>query len=255
MAKYLDARYQQSMPAEVADRLKQITVDPKSVVLAVQVNASEVTVPKPSRDLTPGSEKFKANLEAGGQTMSLETSSEVQDRSGEWSVVGTMTTPRGALTDTMLLDKQTLIVKERHMKQGPVSIDLTYAGNKVTGSMAMNGQNKPISIDLGGPAFADGSAAMQSIAALPLAEGYKTTFRNIDIQKLQPKVMQLAVTGSEKVTVPAGTFDAYRVEVSPADGGADKLTVWVAKDERKAVKYQAIAASMGGATVSAELQP
>lgn len=33
MAKYLDARYQESMPAEVSARLKEITIDPKTVVL------------------------------------------------------------------------------------------------------------------------------------------------------------------------------------------------------------------------------
>jgi dipeptidyl aminopeptidase/acylaminoacyl peptidase len=34
MAKYLDARFQESMPTDVADRLKQITVDPATVILS-----------------------------------------------------------------------------------------------------------------------------------------------------------------------------------------------------------------------------
>ncbi|MGA8595904.1 MAG: alpha/beta fold hydrolase [Bryobacteraceae bacterium] len=255
LAKYLDGRYQESMPADVAERLKQITVDPKSVALAPRLDPSKVGLPKPDRDLTPGSEKFKANLQAGGQTMSLDTNSEVKDQSNQWSIAETMNTPMGAATDTMLLEKGTLIAKERHIKQGPVAFDLIYAGNRVTGSMAMNGQNKPVDVDLGGPAFAEGSAAMQSIAALPLSDGYKTTFRNFDVQKLQPKLMQLAVTGSETVTVAAGTFEAYKVEVTPTDGGADKLTLWIAKNERKPVKYEATLASMGGAKLSGELQP
>jgi dipeptidyl aminopeptidase/acylaminoacyl peptidase len=36
MAKYLNARFQQSMPTDVEDRLKQITVDPATVALAAQ---------------------------------------------------------------------------------------------------------------------------------------------------------------------------------------------------------------------------
>jgi dipeptidyl aminopeptidase/acylaminoacyl peptidase len=59
MAKYLDARFQQSMPADVADRLKQITVDPATVVLSAAVDPSKVGLPAPSRDLTPGTSKFK----------------------------------------------------------------------------------------------------------------------------------------------------------------------------------------------------
>jgi len=40
MAKYLDARFQQSMPTDVADRLKQITVDPATVTLATMTGAT-----------------------------------------------------------------------------------------------------------------------------------------------------------------------------------------------------------------------
>jgi hypothetical protein len=47
----------------------------------------------------------------------------------------------------------------------------------------MGGQAKPIAADLGGVVFADGSAAPQTLARLPLSEGYSTTFRNFDVQK------------------------------------------------------------------------
>jgi hypothetical protein len=80
-----------------------------------------------------------------------------------------------------------------------------------------------------------------------------TSFRNFDLQKQKVKLMQLSVAGSETVTVPAGTFTAFRVEVTSADG-SDKSTVWIAKDSRKAVKMSTIMASMGGATMTAELQ-
>jgi hypothetical protein len=95
---------------------------------------------------------------------------------------------------------------------------------------------------------------MDVIAALPLADGYKTTFYNIDLQKLQPRIMQLTVSGSENVIVPAGRFDAYKVELTPADGGVDHITVWIAKDKREPVKYSAVLASMGGASLTAERQ-
>ena len=67
--------------------------------------------------------------------------------------------------------------------------------------------------------------------------------------------MALKVAGVESVTVPAGTFDSYKVEVSSADGGGDKQTVWIAKDSHKPVKVEAVLASMGGATLTMELQP
>jgi hypothetical protein len=83
--------------------------------------------------------------------------------------------------------------------------------------------------------------------------GYTTSFRNFDLQKQKVKLMQLSVAGSESVTAPAGTFAAFRVEITSADGGPDKSTVWIAKDTRKPVKISTVMASMGGATMTAEL--
>jgi hypothetical protein len=121
--------------------------------------------------------------------------------------------------------------------------------------MNMNGQDKPISVDLDGPLFADSAGATSVIGCLPLADGYSTTFRNFDVQKQKTKLMQLQVAGSESVTVPAGKFEAFKVELSSADGGPDKSTVWIAKDTRTPVKMSTVMAEMGGATLTAELAP
>ena len=39
--------------------------------------------------------------------------------------------------------------------------------------------------------------------------------------------------------MPAGTFDSYKVELTSADGGPNKETVWIAKDSRTPVKASA----------------
>jgi hypothetical protein len=119
--------------------------------------------------------------------------------------------------------------------------------------MKMSGGDKPIAVDMSGPVFPEVSAAPAVLACLPLAEGYATAFRTFDVQKQKEKVMQLQVAGSEKVTVPAGSFDAFKVEVVAGDGGAEKITVWIAKESRKPVKFSAVMPEMGGATVTAEL--
>ena len=53
--------------------------------------------------------------------------------------------------------------------------------------------------------------------------------------------------------MPAGNFDAYRLEITSADGGSDKKTLWVDKDTHKVVKASAVVAAMGGAVVTEEL--
>ena len=254
-AKYLGGRYQEGGTPEVVARLKEITVDPKTVVLAKKVDASSVGAPKPAMDLQPGTYKYQAKIEAGGQQMSLTISTTIAEDSGAWTATDVMETPNGTATEISTLEKGTLIERKLNLKQGPVAIDLNFSGDKALGNMNSNGKDQPISVDLGGPLFADAAASKQSISCLPLAEGYSTTFRNFDVQKQKVKLMQLKVSGIDKVTVPAGTFDAYKVEISSADGGDDKETIWIARDSHKAVKESAVLASMGGAILTQELMP
>ncbi len=255
LAKYLDGRYQQDGTPEVVQRLKELTVDPKTVTIAKIVEPSNVGAPQPAVDLQPGTYHYDAKIEMGGQHIALKVSTVIKEENGGWTTTSTMETPMGPATDIATLNKGSLTLSKRSVKQGPSSIDLDFAGNKAQGSMNMNGQEKPISLDLGGPLFADSNGAQQAIGCLPLAAGYTATFRNLDLMKQKVKVMELKVTGSESVTVPAGTFDAFKVELTPADGGPDKSTIWFAKDSRRLVKMSAVMSQMGGATLTAELTP
>ena len=253
LARYLGGRYQEDMTPEVAARLREITVDPNTVVLAKKVDAASVGAPKPAVAIQPAIYKYQAKIEMGGNSIPLTFSTEIKKENGAWTAIDRMNTPMGEATDTAVLDENTLIVQKRSVKQGPVAIDLEFHDNKATGTMNMNGQSKPISVDVGGPLFADSAGAPQVVACLPLADGFSTTFRNFDVQKQQAKVMQLHVAGSEKVTVPAGTFDTFKAEITSGDGGPEKVTMWIARDSRKAVKMSAVLPQMGGAILTAEL--
>jgi dipeptidyl aminopeptidase/acylaminoacyl peptidase len=253
-AQYLGGRYQEGGTPAVMARLKEVTVDPKTVTLAKKVDANAVGVPKPVADLKPGTYKYKAMVSMGGQEIPLSVSTMIAEDGGAWSATDVLDTPNGSITQVSSLEKGTLIARKLSVKQGPVSIDLSFAGDKAAGNVNLNGQDRQVSVELGGPLFAEGPGAKQSISCLPLAEGYTTTYRNFDVQQQKVKLMQLKVTGSEKVTVPAGTFDTFKVEITSADGGADKETLWVAKDSHKPVKESAVLAAMGGAVLTQELE-
>ena len=62
------------------------------------------------------------------------------------------------------------------------------------------------------------------------------------------------MAGAESVTVPAGTFEAWKVEIASAEGEPGATTIWVAKDSRKVVKTVTTLPEMGGAVVTTELQ-
>jgi hypothetical protein len=151
------------------------------------------------------------------------------------------------------VEKGSLTLTKRSVKQGPVTIDVEFKNNKASGSMDVNGQAKPIAAETGGALFADGAGAYDVLASLPLAEGYTATFRNFDLQKQKVALKQVKVTGEEKVTVPAGSFEAFKLEVASAEGEPGKTTVWVAKDSRKVVKIVTTLPQMNGATMTSEL--
>jgi dipeptidyl aminopeptidase/acylaminoacyl peptidase len=254
LAKHLGGRYQEGATPEVTQRLAEITVDVKTVEMPKSVAATAVTVPKTAVDLAPGSAKYKVAIAMGEQNIGMDVTSEIAEDGGNWVVTEIAKGPMGEIKDRTVLTKGTLVPTARTASQGPITIELAFTDNKATGSMNMGGQPRPIEADLSGPLFADGAGMSAVIATLPLAEGYTAMFRNFDVQKAKEKVMQLRVAGSESATVPAGTFDAWKVEVEPV-GEPGKMTIWIDKASRKVVKSSAVLAAMGGAVMTSELVP
>ena len=252
LAKHLGGRYQESLSPAITERMAVLTVDPKTVQLSRKVEVA-ASSPKPAVDLVAGTSTYKARLEAGGQTIPIDVTHTVAAGDGVWLVTETATMPMGTMSEESTVGKGTLIVQKRVMHQGPASVEVAFANDKAAGKMSMNGQDRPITADLGGVIFADGASTNDAIAALPLAEGYTTTFRNFDVMRQQVKPRVLKVVGSEKVTVPAGEFDAWKVSVTPAEGTGETTTLWVNKADRRVVKITNILPEMNGATATAEL--
>ena len=176
---------------------------------------------------------------------------EAREENGAWLFTETAQTPMGEAVDTGVLEKGTLLPKRRTVKQGPADIALEFSGTAVKGSFSVNGQAKPVNVALDGPIFADGPGSHAVIARLPLAEGYTTTFRNFDLRGQKVDVKRLKVVGKESVTVPAGTFACWKVDVTSADGGV--VTLWVATDSRRVARLRAVMPAMNGAVLTAEL--
>jgi len=104
-------------------------------------------------------------------------------------------------------------------------VDVTYLPGHA--EMRMIGQDEVKKIDLSGVVY-DNEEAAQLIRRLPLASGYKTTvrtFTGLGGGNIIP--VQVAVTDSEKLEVPAGTFDCYKVELSFA---GQSQTFWYSTD-------------------------
>jgi len=253
LAKHLGGRAQEGAKEDVTTRLAEITVDPKTVKLKPKTQAAGA--PKPDSSLfTPGTFTYSASISLGERKMSLKSVSTIKQDGEAWLATENVTTPGGEMTESAVLSKDGLILQRRTAKQGPMSYQFEVKDGKAIGNLSMNGQDRPIDIALPGPLFADGAGSPQALGTLPLAIGYKSTFYNLDIQKMKPKAMNLQVTAEEKVTVPAGTFDSWKVEVADADSGKT-IHFWIDTKSRRFLKASSVLPEMGGAQMTVELQP
>lgn len=81
----------------------------------------------------------------------------------------------------------------------------------------------------------DNDVSLQLQRALPLAAGYATRYEDVIPTTGAIVPVHLRVTGAETITVPAGTFPAWRVEI---DFGSGKHDAWYAQDAPHALlKY------------------
>jgi hypothetical protein len=98
LAKHLGGRFQEGGTPEVVARLNEITVDPKTVVLAKKVDANSVGSPKPVTDLVAGTLTYAGTIAAGGQNMPISTTRVVKKFLGRHD---TAKLPMGEAVDTV----------------------------------------------------------------------------------------------------------------------------------------------------------
>jgi hypothetical protein len=224
-----------------------------SFVAALAANAmAQTAAPKPERDLVVGTSSYQAAIAMGGQNLTMSIVRTVKDEGAHWLISENAKMPMGEALDEALVEKRTLLVKRRSVRQGAMSVDLAFDDVKATGKVSVGGQEKIVAIDLPGPLFADGAGANDVLARLPLAAGYVATFRNLDVQRQKVGLKQIKVNGSESITVPAGTFETWKAEVSSAEGEPGVTTLWIDTKSRRVVK---ILSTRPQGTITAELQP
>ena len=113
---------------------------------------------------------------------------------------------------------------------------LTYAAGRAKGSSAAlqpDGTVKRFDIDTAlPPGTADENAVPLLVPALPLAAGKSLTLTLFTPSENALKTLTLKVGPPESVTVPAGTFPAYRIEVT---GSRVPFTMYVSTEAQRRI--------------------
>lgn len=135
--------------------------------------------------------------------------------------------------------RQTGQVRGSEMK-----IDVTYDKGRAKGSATTPGPQglKSIVVDTTVPRGAVDDNLLQGLLhTLPLGEGKSFSIPVFSSGQGSTTMMTARVAGAESVTVPAGTFNAWKVEIS---GGPVPVQFWVSKAQPRVVKLGFGAAPM-----------
>ena len=164
------------------------------------------------------SDSFRALVQGnvfGGQSAKV-------DIAGD-SIVYTESTSIGVFQQRSIVVLNSDLTMRRADQTGSVQnqrteTHLTYAGGRVTGtamSPQPSGTPKSITVDTAVAAGTiDDNALSALIVALPLEEGKTFNLNVFSSGEGATKVVSVKVAAVENVTIPAGTFPAYRLELS-----------------------------------------
>lgn len=267
LAEHLGGRYQADVGDEIAERLEALRVDVDTVTAVTTPLADDdaadaapsVTADFRGDALAPAAFEYHQRIAVAGQSMEASPTRTVAEGSLDgravWTVVEETQTPMGAAVDSTYLDRTTLLPVRRTIRQGPATIEIRFSDGAVEGMLQAGPQELPINATADGWILTDGAALQLALSTVPLTVGYEATALTFSMGEGRARTSRVAVEAVEPVEVAAGTFDAYRVVIAPADGSPGGSTIWVERDApHRVVRMEArLPAQMGGGTAVTEL--
>ena len=234
------------LSAEPVTAPMPVTTIKKSDPVAIRVVTRKV-------GLSSSIHRYNAKIEMGQQLIPVTIQTEIRENDNDqWVASEVMETPQGTVIETSILDKKSLQVLNRSMRQGAYEFDLSFSNKKVTGTQKLNETHSAITGVTEGEIFADGAGIQAVIASLPLSEGYTKIFRNFDEERQKSIVKKLTVVSTESIKITLGEFKTFRVSITGESG--EEMVFWVDKESRNVVKFMKVLTKMGGAKLTGEME-
>ncbi len=260
VAKYLGGRVQKEVKPATEKRLEEITVDIDTLKLPVAESTSENILKFDKFDgskIQTGTNKYVVKIETGRRNINLDLERSIERTNiNGIEIIRVIDESSGMMSgiDTLEVDAKTLLPVNRSIKQGTAIVLLTFAGDSVEGVIDMGTSKMPVNVKSNNPILTDGAGVELALRTLPLQEGYKGEFNELDIMKGSTKKVSFSVTGSEKIKIGTDEFDTYKVQLKPEDESEGTATLWIDKTSPKMIKMeQALSAQIGGGKLTLEL--
>ena len=241
LAKHIGGRYQKDMSEEVKKRLAEITQDISKVVYTktekVEVAAS---LPPLNDDLVAATNQYDVAIEVQGQNIPMQVTRKVKKEGTQWVIKDASTSAMGSSEDVLYLENMQPV--KRVITQGGQTIEMKYTENNI--SVTMMGKTKETPYN--GAYLTTGAGYDFLVARLPLAEGYKIVFNNLDVMTQKLKTMTLEVVGKEN--------NHWKVTITNAENEKEKTTMMIDIDKNRASSIEQVVPAMSNAKVSTTLK-
>lgn len=252
IAQKLGGRYQESMKPDVEKRLKEITVDIKTVEKPKKAEesngVSKTNSLKPIKDLKVTKAEYKVEIDMMGQKIPMSVTREVKEEGDKWVIADNATFAMGKVVDINTVYKKTLKPAQRQIDQGPIKIKLNYTEGGVDASYDMNGQAQSSNIKVTDELVADGAGIDLLLGAADLKENFNSTYKVFDPQTKEVKTWTVTCTKKEKISIQSVDFECFVVETKDNENANQKTTYWIS--DGRMVKSESTVPQMNNAKVT-----
>ena len=249
-AKHLKGRFQEDVRTEIKERYEKLMVDINSVTLPDREKNTSVLIQTfNGKKIFLGNSKYSVKVEFAGQNMELELIRNISETElDNKKVLLVYEESKGIMsgTDSLFIDKVTLLPIKRIIKQGMTDIKLSFYQNKVEGIISAGPQSIPISSNLDFPVLTDGTSTELAVSSLELNDEMNFVIHLFDLQTVKTKSVNVKVWGTEQVQLDNKTFNTFKVELKSDDDAQNSSIIWIDKELRRVIKSEMHLPAMTG---------
>lgn len=258
LVKHLKGRVQEDLREEIKERYNKLMVDINTVTLPKKDDTVGDLIKSFDGDkINIGQSKYKIKIEFGGQKMEMDLSRNISETeiNGKKALL-VLDESKGMMggTDSLLLERKTLLPIKRLVKQGMADIKISFSENKIEGLIAAGPQQIPINAEIDSPVLTDGTGTEIAISSLTLKDNMSFKVQQFDLQAGKTKNILVKVLGSETLALNGKQSDSFKVELKPEDDQQGITILWIDKNSKKVIKSEMnLPAMMGGGKVFYEI--
>ena len=253
LAKHLGGRYQKEVPSHIERIVNANMVDIASVSILQPITKEMKTLPTAKKAVVEGVSNYSMTFELGPQQIPMKMTRTVEMDGNQVKITDLMDSSMGEARNYNVLDAKTLSLLHTEVEQQGMSLSLDLDETTLKGEINIKGDKKAIDKPLDGASFSGGPGMAISIGALPLEEGYKTSFALFDSNSQTQRTYQLDVVRKEKISAGRKIYNCFKVELISLDGNGGNQEMWFDVEKSILIKSIVIVKEMNGAKITTEL--